>query len=110
VKHSRTPWYIEIGDDDIQTSVCGPIKARFRRTLGISGSERAANIEAMEDEAMANAHLIVAAPDLLEAAGWVDRYTSDMLRRGLTEIPDPAVRALTEAIAKAKGETEVHSG
>lgn len=39
--------------------------------------------------------------DLLEAAQWVERYAGDMMRRGLTEIPDPAVKALQAAIAKA---------
>lgn len=54
-----------------------------------------------ENEAFHNARLIAAAPDLLAAAEWVDRYTTDMLRRGLTEIPDPAIQALHDAIALA---------
>ena len=56
-----------------------------------------------DEETLANARLIAAAPDLLTAAEWVERYASDMMRRGLAEIPDPAVRALVAAIAAARG-------
>ena len=54
-------------------------------------------------EAKANARLIALAPSLLEAAEsltqWIERYSSDMKRRGLCE----AVAALVLAIGKAKG-------
>lgn len=49
----------------------------------------------------ADAQLGAAAPDLLEAAQWVERYVSDMKRRGLMEVPDLAVDALVDAIAAA---------
>jgi len=53
-----------------------------------------------------DARLIAAAPDLLAAAEWVERYVSDMKRRGLCEVPDPAVDALVAAMARARGESE----
>ncbi len=57
-------------------------------------------LELPNHDAVAN--LIAAAPELLEAAEWVERYVSDMKRRGLCEIPDLAVDALVAAIAKTK--------
>ncbi len=50
------PWEIEDSEDGLQTSVCGDIKVRFNR----DNSKMAA-------EAWANARLIAAAPELLEA-------------------------------------------
>ena len=46
-------WEIhEIPTGQLETTVCGPIKIRYRRTMNISQEERAANMAAMEAEAL----------------------------------------------------------
>ncbi|KKM22271.1 hypothetical protein LCGC14_1627040 [marine sediment metagenome] len=67
MEHTPGPWEVEVTESTIETSVCGPIKMRYKRTLNVSNEDRERNMADMEAEAMANARLIAAAPDLLAA-------------------------------------------
>ena len=101
VKYSQEPWeIIERDNGELETTVTGPIKVRYRRTLNVSEEERAENIRLMTEEAEANAHLIIAAPDLLEAA----KPVLALLQPGwLAPKYMPVLCALQEAITKAEG-------
>lgn len=54
------PWEVEVEGDGIETTACGPIKTLFR-------GQSSRDLEIMRAEAIANARLIAAAPELLEA-------------------------------------------
>ena len=55
------------------------------------------------DEALANARLVGAAPDLLEALIMIRDADDDCARDGLQTIPAPARAKIDAAIAKAEG-------
>lgn len=61
--------------------------------------------EDLNEQGMANAHLIAAAPELLEVAiELIDRIDNDMLKHG--DFPDvlSAIARMNQAIANARGE------
>ena len=94
MKHTRLPWEIEIGENDIQTNVCGPIKTVYRRTRNVPEDVIQANMAAMEQEAMANAELIVAAPTAPhecdpECPGEQNRRKLAVYGELLAALPDP---------------------
>ena len=99
-QHTPGPWEIIESNGQIETTVCGPIKATYRRTRNVSDEERTANMAAMEIEAMANAHLIAAAPALLAAAEVIARTKA--IRTQL-ELYDPkALEQIEASIKQAK--------
>ena len=62
-KHTPGPWEVEEHENgDIETSVCGLVKTTYR-----SGPSGGLDLKQMKEEALANARLIAAAPDLLGA-------------------------------------------
>lgn len=92
--HTPGPWHIDYaaaGGGNIQ-SVNGPVA----NTRWFGNTQK----EALED--FANARLIAAAPDLLEALKDLARSLSDSDEDGLTEYADVMVAARS-AIAKAEG-------
>ena len=97
--HTPEPWEVIVTENSIETTVCGPIKVKHRRTLGVSDLERKENIAAMEAEAMANASLIAAAPDLLEACEAIAKYRGDLVMA--SSDLQYALRKVEDAIAKA---------
>ena len=59
VDYTPGPWDIIVTQDAIETTICGPVKTTYR-----ADSDRACG--QMRAEAIANARLICAAPDLLD--------------------------------------------
>lgn len=90
-KHTAGPWGIIIGD-------AGPIVFSGQKSNMVAHCIKAWSSE----ERMANARLIAAAPDLLEALKAMFDATTDNEIRGADGSPIERARA---AIAKATGET-----
>jgi len=104
-EHTPGPWeVIEHEDGSIQTSICGAISSRYCRDNKVMGIE-----------AMANAHLIAAAPEMLaglkKAIDELENYETSSAFNGdfdeeynnedVIDLRDE----LKTIIAKAKGET-----
>lgn len=100
-KHTPGPWEVIETETGIETTICEGVRTTYRRTLNIPESERTENMRLMEEEANANARLIVAAPDLLAACIFV----RDSLKRRLPKqgsFEGQIITALEAAIAKAE--------
>jgi len=100
-KHTAGPWYSRplktMGGCLIATTPCGNVM-RIATVLFCRPDREAKYITKIPEQAEANARLIAAAPDLLEAA----EYLLDDMR--LNNVPTNCVEKLQRAIAKAKGE------
>lgn len=106
-KHAQSPW--SVGEqnghcgisvngregDCVATVYLGMVTSKVRR-----GAEHFALPE--NQEAVANAHLIAAAPDLLAAMQTFVKYLADTDEEGLIEHVEPMIAARA-AIAKAGG-------
>ena len=122
-KNLRTPgpWEYWLTDEGYATTVCPQINITYRLTQNIGVDERAKNMALMEAEALANAQLIAAAPDLLEAckAALVHiEELEDAWRSGALSAHNGRDRArasrnaelrvlLDKAVAQAEGTEEV---
>lgn len=99
-KFTKGPWAVKTHESKfmpgqiIQDGVCGPDGEQIRVDgVTLTSSE----------EAKANAHLIAAAPDLLEAVETLlDCFVNDPL--GWMDSSDIAIEKAYDAIHKAKGE------
>lgn len=88
MNYTPGPW------KDKEVSIARQDKAHFRLSFLVSSSEERMN------EAEANAYLIAAAPDLLEAAV----YVMENLLQESAEVWEHEIAHLRYAINKAKGE------
>ena len=103
VKHTPGPWRVDDDSSDFDIYVVGrPVWGAKR--YGVPGEWDVCTIEILDerpDETMANARLMAAAPELLEAAkSMVARWPTDQQNDG--PLYDEA-QALRSAIAKAEG-------
>lgn len=105
VQHTPGPWeyggiYNDRGGDSWYSVIHSPAKTgqhhtpRAAEALGIS-----------KDEALANARLIAAAPDMLEALGVLLEASRGLIGSDHEWIVSDAVGVATEAITKATGQT-----
>ena len=95
--HTPGPWFqvgawVEIESDDV-ADICTCHTEDFGQ----------AHLGRSAEEMMANACLIAAAPDLLEALEMVRDADNDRAADGMETIPDIARAKIDRAIAKAKG-------
>jgi hypothetical protein len=94
---SPSPWTVELPRSE---------RSRLRRILDAEGNDIAQSFLSngfARDMSIANAHLIAAAPDLLEALTMVRDADEDLMRDGVPGMPWPARRKIDAAIAKAEG-------
>lgn len=91
-KHTPGPWRYkpDINGSNYMLVYCSSLASEGDNLRGYCGE--------------ANARLIAAAPDLLEALEMVRDADNDCRRDGLRVIPGPARAKIDAAIAKAKGE------
>lgn len=119
MKHTPGPWTIGDWNDSIGGVVYRNIFGRGRRVsgVGVYGHKLDGSIAGRKkkdggftktvpkDECDANAHLIAAAPELLEAC----EQAIDVFSPAATEVSNAdyqaVLHAIADAIAKAKGET-----
>jgi hypothetical protein len=92
-KGTRAPWTIEISNDE-RFSIKAPDRGLFIDVWGVG----IAQVETRE-EVQANAQLIAAAPDLLEALNWVANSDEAIDNMELGQI-------VQQAINKALGTTQ----
>lgn len=90
MKHTPGPWYID------------PIKAHANGNRRIM-AEQCTPVAVVPEHLAADARLIAAAPDLLEALKMVRDADDDCKRDGLQTIPPAARATIDAAIAKATG-------
>ena len=90
MKHTPGPWYID------------PIKAHANGNRRIM-AEQCTPVAVVPEHLAADARLIAAAPDLLEALKMVRDADDDCKRDGLPTIPPAARATIDAAIAKATG-------
>jgi hypothetical protein len=97
-KHTPGPWSIEPHPErpDLPIRVMGGKGERVARCSQIS-------LCTTPEECKANARLISAAPDLLEALVMVRDADNDCIADGLQTIPPTPRAKIDAAIAKAKG-------
>ncbi|WP_223482337.1 hypothetical protein [Stenotrophomonas sp. OVS01A] len=104
-KHTPGPWEVAEEDGELfvqvvnQPASCHPMFDRYRIIHGYVGGDPTENPTPDLGTPEANARLIAAAPELLEAA----LSTIDTIEGGPTQVAD-AITALRAAIAKATGE------
>ena len=95
-KHTPGPWVAKIRDTHIPNCVAAYIETRGEYRGDVAMLQSCENIGGItQDETRANAHLIAAAPDLLEALLEARAY--------VPEHHGPAVHKIRAAIAKAEG-------
>lgn len=87
-KHTPGPWVVF--EDDYERHVLGPMTGRAWMDNCVATVRDGANIDA-------NAHLIAAAPELLEALKSFPGFTDD------ATVGDPWIEKIRAAIAKAEG-------
>ena len=105
-KHTQTPWHIGAGNgEDAIFAESG----RMRLEAGGTTLYPVCTVVRGWDEAedQANARLIAAAPELLEAARLANL---ELIALGIGSSGSPALRALWWAIAKAEGKEAVTHG
>ena len=85
-QHTQGPWEVHINEDGNPVDV-----------YAVEGRKSIAKLAVYNPDRKANAAMIAAAPDLLEAAN----YLLDDMR--LREVPTNCVQKLIRAIAKAEG-------
>jgi hypothetical protein len=101
-KHTPGPWEV-IGLDIASKHGLGDTKRRWIIAEVAEGAGGPGFPENQADPAQANAHLIAAAPDMLEAAERLVQEL-DAIRPDAMDEDLDAMPALRRAIAKAKGE------
>jgi hypothetical protein len=84
-KHTSGPWSVVEHDHSICVQTESPKKTRFgaSRYAAIGGFDR--GDQAQLEEARANARLIAAAPDLLEALQWYESKAKQMGRAAINK-------------------------
>lgn len=117
MSHTPGPWMPgHMVDDDNACDCRSILSEHYMGSIatvdvwnGIEGIGNGDNDSPPLEEAKANAHLIAAAPDLLEALETIDGYfrsgNSVPVERATIKADTDAVRKMKAAIAKAKGET-----
>jgi hypothetical protein len=99
-EHTPGPWKVGSSTPDGSRVVAiAPIA-----WCGANSSFSAASQSISAKQALANARLIAASPDLLEALEMVRDADDDCKMDGLPTIPGPARARIDAAIAKAKGQ------
>lgn len=96
MKHTPGPWRIELGRYGVPRAIRGPESAEFRNIINWNGLSSPSR-----PESVANARLIAAAPDLLEAL----EMLADPMRTPTDGDPSVLREFARAAIAKAKGES-----
>lgn len=101
-KHTSGPWL-----RDTQSGINCDVRAASGRKVALCWGLSACNTlrPAYRAECDANAHLIAAAPELLEALIMVRDADDDCRRDGLPTIPRAARAKIDAAINKATGES-----
>lgn len=107
-KHTPGPWAIEALRYEGARIVAGPTYDKSSRPVGWVAADDTMEEastgrirEVMSDEANANARLIAAAPELLEALKLA--LTALKRVRNYAQIDDSGLEEMAEAIAKAEG-------
>lgn len=102
--HTRGPWEVRFARNGYPYSIEAP--NGNRGPGGITSVTRWGAISfPSSQEGLANARLIAAAPDLLEAADHIDRTATD-IADDMVMISGSAYRLMRAAIAKATGDTD----
>lgn len=105
-KHTPGPWVVD-GEDDIVPDVpCILIVCEGKRVCDVSSTLKDDGEFVLTDQDRANAHLIAAAPDLLEALEWTMRFVEQV--RAESPLPagsgeDISYKEARAALAKAYG-------
>lgn len=95
MKHTPGPWNDRIGAYELK------VGEAYRRVIQVSeGDCQLAIVNAPDTEGEANAHLIAAAPDLLEALKMIEPYLPIISDHGGSK---KLLISAREAIAKAEG-------
>ena len=95
-KHTPGPWHLGMDEDGKYFALAGGNESRTKSIM-IARFDGGSNKGRSVDEANANARLMAAAPDLLEALEQVERWPGF--------IPKEIMRSVMAAIAKAKGDS-----
>ena len=101
-KHTPGPWKLELGRDGAPRGLRGPAEVEHRNIVNWNGFS-----SPTKPASMANARLIAAAPELLEALdGMLEVYGGEHEADGLPkhEIELNLIAYARAAIAKARGE------
>jgi hypothetical protein len=112
VKHTPGPWHQYIGyDTGNSIAVSYDVPNRGLRATICSMPSPDKEVHRTQEQINANAHLIAAAPEMLEA---LDDMVTEMYEQGLLDVLDESSRAFKvlkqrlanaeKAIAKARGE------
>ena len=103
-KHTPGPWKLETREEHLRAF---PIASIARDAAFIIGTEThiLAEIPAEDpdEEIAANARLMAAAPDLLDALRGLHKWAGYRIGNGRHDVPADLHRKMTEAIAKAEG-------
>ena len=99
MKYTQGPWKVS---DSIRTA----INSKNKHIAMVNYSHRGAPSDVFGEEHLANAALIAAAPDMLEALEGAERLLTWMESGHAHKEPEPQPirERIQEAIAKAKGE------
>lgn len=104
--HTPGPWKYWGTEEGYATTVCPQVNTTSRRTRNIPDNERRDNIELMEEEALANARLIAAAPELLEACSLALKFIEAAEQQKILPSTNYAVGYIRETLKAAIAKVE----
>ena len=111
-EHTKGPWAVEGDDESVPGVPCIGIASAEKRICDVASTLNDDDDWQLTGEDRANARLIAAAPELLEALELADQFISNGIEFGYILMPEPetpdsahdAPGIIRAAIAKAKGQ------